>query len=73
MSDDETKGNSKQTPIIESPDGIRIQISNRNKMKFRNAVHADTQLAEMMKSILYFLIDKTNEGFGDDPQKFGFA
>ncbi|UPK32142.1 hypothetical protein IVB18_28030 [Bradyrhizobium sp. 186] len=60
-------------PIILSPDGIRIQISNSNKMKFRNTVNADTGLAEMMKSIIYCLIDKTNEGYGDEPQKFGWA
>jgi hypothetical protein len=73
MSNEKIEGNSKPTPIIESPDGIRIQISTSNKMKFRNAVHADRDLPEMMKSILYFLIDKTNEGYGDEPQRFGWA
>ncbi|MHC2664566.1 hypothetical protein ACMA5K_33995 [Bradyrhizobium diazoefficiens] len=73
MTDDKSKGSSKQPPIIESPDGIRIQISTSNKMKFRNAVHADKQLPEMMKSILYFLIDKTNDGNRDEARKFGWA
>lgn len=72
MLHDESKDNSKPTPI-ESPDGIRIQISTGNKMKFRNAIHADRELPELMKSILYFLVDKTNEGYGDDPQRFGWA
>ncbi|MGY4333555.1 hypothetical protein ACVWWG_007972 [Bradyrhizobium sp. LB7.2] len=70
MSQNQQKSNA---PIIQSPDGIQIQISNSNKMKFRNAVHTDTELAEMMKSIIYCLIDKTNEGYGDEPQKFGWA
>ncbi|MHC2409371.1 hypothetical protein ACVJGC_001962 [Bradyrhizobium diazoefficiens] len=69
---DESKDNSKPTPI-ESPDGIRILISTGNKMKFRNAIHADRELPELMKSILYFLVDKTNEGYGDDPRRFGWA
>lgn len=72
MLNDDSKDNSKPTPI-ESPDGIRIQVSTANKMKFRNAVHADRELPELMKSILYFLIDKTNEGYGEDPRRFGWA
>lgn len=73
MTDDKSKGSSKQAPIIESPDGIRIQISVSNKMRFRNAVNADAKLPKMMKILLNFLIDKTNEGYGDDPRMFGWA
>lgn len=73
MSHDKSKDDSKPTPIIKSPDGIRIQISTSNKMNFRNAVHAEKRLPELMKSIIDCLVDKTNEGYGSEPAKFGWA
>lgn len=73
MTDDKNKGRFKTTPIIESPNGIRLQITTSNKMRLRNAINADAKLPEMMKSILGCLVDLTNEGYGNDPRKFGWA
>jgi hypothetical protein len=61
--------------IITSPDGIPIRITAGNKLKFITALqNAPTaELGDIQRRIYARLIDKTNEGYGDDPERYGHA
>lgn len=63
----------KETPIIQSPEGVKIQVTVANKLRFQKAVRADRELPSLMSKIYCYLVDKTNEGYGDDETKFGWA
>ncbi|WP_316158587.1 MULTISPECIES: helix-turn-helix domain-containing protein [unclassified Bradyrhizobium] len=72
MSHDESKGNFKPTPIIK-PYGVRIQVTAGNKLKFITAVQRapKKELSDLQKRLYMRMIDKTNEGYGDDQGKHG--
>jgi len=63
------------TPIITSPDGVRLQITQGNKLKFITAVQSAPKkdLSDFQKRLYIRMIDKTNEGRRDDPEKHGYA
>jgi hypothetical protein len=69
------RNNSEPTPIIESPDGVRIQVTQGNKLKFITAVQSapKAELSDLQKRLYFHMIDKTNEGFGNDTEKYGYA
>lgn len=61
--------------VITSPDGVRIQITAGNKWKFNRAVQRDVTglYSRLQKDIMTILIDSTNEGFGGDRSRWGYA
>ncbi|GEC59553.1 hypothetical protein ABIF38_000299 [Bradyrhizobium japonicum] len=61
--------------VITSPDGVRIQITAGNKWKFNRAVQRDVTglYSRLQKDIMTILIDSTNEGFGSERSKWGYA
>ncbi len=61
--------------VITSPEGVKIQITAGNKWKFTRAVHraGKKQYSELQKQIMTILIDLTNEGYGPDLSKWGWA
>ncbi|GEC47296.1 hypothetical protein ACK28Q_06190 [Bradyrhizobium japonicum] len=69
--------NDNTTPakIITSPNGKELLITPGNRWKFRNAVQSDTsgRYSRLQKDITFALIDLTNEGFGEDRSKWGYA
>ncbi|MHC2583018.1 helix-turn-helix domain-containing protein [Bradyrhizobium diazoefficiens] len=75
MSYDEKKSNFKPATIIESPDGILFQATQGNKWKFNRAVQRDSTgtYSKLQKQLMTILIDSTNEGYGDDRSKWGYA
>ncbi|MET4324450.1 hypothetical protein ABIB80_000255 [Bradyrhizobium sp. i1.15.2] len=82
MSYDEKKSNFKPALIIESPDGVPFRVTQGNKAKFNRAVQRSAQrlpgsnvplYSKLQKQLMTILIDSTNEGFGDDRSKWGYA
>ncbi|MFC0243574.1 hypothetical protein [Rhodopseudomonas telluris] len=65
--------NDNHEAVIKSPDGIDIKITPGAKWKFTRAVMRDQTLSDLQKLVLILLIDKTNEGFGKNPEMFGYA
>lgn len=74
MSHADKKSNFRPTPIIK-PYGIELQITAGNKLKFITAVQSapKKELSDLQKRLYIRMIDKTNEGYGDDPEKYGHA
>lgn len=74
MSYDEKKSNLKPTPIIK-PYGVELQITAGNKLKFITAVQSapKRELSDLQKRLYIRMIDKINEGRGDDPERYGHA
>ncbi|WP_038378648.1 helix-turn-helix domain-containing protein [Bradyrhizobium elkanii] len=62
-------------PVVISPDGVHIQITAGNKWKFNRAVQRDVTglYSRLQKDIMTILIDSTNEGFGSDRSRWGYA
>lgn len=82
MSYDDKKSKFKPVATIESPDGVLFRVTQGNKAKFNRAVqrHAEYLPAsnvllysKLQKQLMTILIDSTNEGFGDDRSKWGYA
>lgn len=74
MSHDEKQSNFRNALIIESPDGIPFHPTQGNKWKFNRAVQRSTGLySKLQKQLMTILIDSTNEGYGDDRSKWGYA
>lgn len=61
----------KASPILTSPDGVKIQITQGRKMKFIS--HANSSLSHLEGKVMAVLIDKTNEGSKCDPSRYGLA
>lgn len=68
-----TKKSKSEVPIITSPDDVKIQITAGRKLKFIRHVMQNTKRTALQKNVLAILIDRTNEGFGDDTSKHGLA
>lgn len=69
------KHRNKAAKVIISPSGKELLITSGNRWKFRNAVQSDRtgRYSRVQKDIVLALIDLTNEGFGEDPSKWGYA
>ncbi|MCK1410195.1 helix-turn-helix domain-containing protein [Bradyrhizobium sp. 76] len=75
MSHDENEGNLDPTPIITSPTGRRIKITQGAKLAFDAAVQGAPQyeLSGFQKRLYSRLVDRTNEGRKASPEKHGYA
>ncbi|MHC2380306.1 hypothetical protein [Bradyrhizobium liaoningense] len=75
MSHDKNDGNLGPTPIITSPTGRRLKITQGAKLAFAAAVQEAPQyeLSGFQKRLYIRLIDRTNEGRKASPKKHGFA
>lgn len=65
--------NRAETSVIRSPDGVDIKITAGAKWKFARSVMRDPSVTDLQCRVLSVLIDKSNEGYGNDPTLFGYA
>jgi hypothetical protein len=64
--------NTRPSPIITSPSGVKIQITAGNKLQHIRALARDPEITDAQFRALVVMVDTTNEGYGDQ-DNWGFS